>query len=309
LKFAGKPPNIMTGTAMGVNREYKNSVFSWLFSEPETLRELYGALAGVSVDPAVPVTINTLEGVLFKARMNDISFEIGHRLVILLEHQSTINENMPLRILLYIARIYEGITGKRDIYRERRIALPFPEFIVLYNGTAPCPEEGLLKLSDAYVNPGELGLGGGDFLPLEVKVKVYNINRGHNEGILKRSRTLEAYSSFIAAVREHEGEVKNREEAMELAVKECIGKGILREFLERHGTEVINMLMTEWDWDEAFAVQREEGRTEGWMEGRTEGRMEGQNMVLELVRQGYSAEQIEARLAAGESAGTKTAGK
>ncbi|MDR1025355.1 MAG: hypothetical protein LBL56_06460 [Treponema sp.] len=62
------------------------------------------------------------------------------------------------------------------------------------------------------------------------------------------------------------------------------------------------MLMTEWNWDDAFAVQREEGREEG--------RTEGQNMVLELVRQGYSAEQIEARLAAsGESSRTETAGK
>ena len=29
---------------MSVNREYKDSVFSWLFSDPETLRELYSAL-------------------------------------------------------------------------------------------------------------------------------------------------------------------------------------------------------------------------------------------------------------------------
>jgi hypothetical protein len=284
---------------MGVNREYKDSVFSWLFSEPGTLRELYGALAGVSVDPAI--TINTLEGVLFKARMNDISFEIGQRLVILLEHQSTINENMPLRILLYIARIYEGITAKRDIYREKRIPLPFPEFIVLYNGTAPYPDEHSLRLSEAFSDPGELGLSGGNFLPLELVVKVYNINRGHNEAMLKRSKTLGAYSFFIATVREYEQRVKSRDEAMKLAVNECIAKGILREFLESHGTEVINMLLTEWNWDDALAVREEEGRTEGWTEG--------QNMVLELVRQGYSVEQIEARLAAGESGRTGTAGE
>jgi hypothetical protein len=308
LKFAGKPPNLKAEAAMGVNREYKDSVFSWLFSEPGILRELYGALAGVPVDPALPITINTLEGVLFKARMNDISFEIGHRLVILLEHQSTINENMPLRILLYIARIYEVLTAKRDIYREKRIPLPFPEFIVLYNGAAPYPDESVLRLSDAFADPGGLSLSGGNFLPLELAVKVFNINRGHNEGILKRSKTLGAYSFFIATVREYEQRVKSRDEAMKLAVKECIEKGILREFLEVHGTEVINMLLTEWNWDDALAVREEEGRMEGRTEGRMEGRTEGQNMVLELVRQGYSAEQIEARLAAGESAGIETAG-
>jgi hypothetical protein len=62
---------------MGVNRAYKDSLFSWLFSEPGILREPYGALAGVSFASDVPITINTLEGILFKALMNDISFIIG----------------------------------------------------------------------------------------------------------------------------------------------------------------------------------------------------------------------------------------
>ncbi|MDR0388976.1 MAG: hypothetical protein LBH73_02800 [Spirochaetaceae bacterium] len=53
---------------MATNREYKDSVFSLLFSDPDTLRELYGAIAGVALSPDVPVTINTLEDVLFKGR-------------------------------------------------------------------------------------------------------------------------------------------------------------------------------------------------------------------------------------------------
>jgi hypothetical protein len=44
-------------------------------------------------------------------------------------------------------------------------------------------------------------------------------------------------------------------------------------------------------------------------EGKGKSREEGQNMVLELVKQGYSAEQIEAKLAAAKSDGTETAGK
>jgi hypothetical protein len=45
---------------------------------------------------------------------------------------------------------------------------------------------------------------------------VYNINNGHNEGILKGSKTLGAYSLFIATVREYERRVTGRDEAMEL---------------------------------------------------------------------------------------------
>ncbi|MDR1445221.1 MAG: Rpn family recombination-promoting nuclease/putative transposase [Treponema sp.] len=298
---------------MIANREYKSSVFSWLFGTSETLRELYGALSGVELPADIPVTINTLEGVLFKGRMNDISFEIDHRLVIVFEHQSTINENMPLRILLYIARIYETIIAKRSIYREKRVSLPYPEFIVLYNGTAPCGDEYVLNLSDAFTSPGELSLSKGEYLPLELKVKVYNINRGHNEGILRRSKTLEGYSYFIDTIRKYEEAGTGRDDAMKLAVEECIGDGVLKVFLEQHGSEVVNMLMTEWNWDEALEVREEEGLErgleQGRMEGQREGRMEGQNVVLELVRRGYSAEQIEAKLAAGETIGNEMAGK
>ena len=76
---------------MGANTKYKDSVFSFLFSDPDILRELYCALESVALPPDVPVTINTLKDVLFLNRVNDISFEIGQKLVILIEHQSTIN--------------------------------------------------------------------------------------------------------------------------------------------------------------------------------------------------------------------------
>jgi hypothetical protein len=247
---------------MDANREYKDSVFSWLFSEPNTLRELYCALEGVTISPDVPITINTLEGVLFKARMNDISFAIADRLVVLFEHQSSINGNMPLRLLMYIARIYEKITGGKDIYRERKIPLPVPEFIVLYNGKAPYPEENILKLSDSFNDLGEYGIRKPDYVSLELMVKVYNINQGHNASIIRRCKTLEGYSAFIAKVREYDEKLKVRNEAMKMAIKDCIENNILKDFLETHATEVINMLMTEWNWDDAFAVQREEGREE-----------------------------------------------
>jgi hypothetical protein len=266
---------------MGVNREYKDSLFSFLFSEPDILRELYGALEGVSLSPDIPITINTLEDVLFKARMNDISFVIGGRLVVLIEHQSTINENMPLRLLMYIVKIYEKMTGERDIYREKQIPLPRPEFIVLYNGKAPYPDETILKLSDSFHDPEELGLKKSGQFALDLIVKVYNINQGHNGPLIRRCKTLEGYSAFIAKVREYEEKNKSREEAMKMAIKECIEGGILKEVLETHAREVFNMLITEWNWDDAKAVWQEEGREEGREEA-----------VKNLLKYGMGPEQI-----------------
>ena len=46
------------------------------------------------------------------------------------------------------------------------------------------------------------------------------------------------------------------------AVKICIEKGILKDYLLRKSKEVINMLIAEYDYDTDIAVQREEaGRT------------------------------------------------
>jgi len=246
---------------MGANTKYKSSVFSSLFSDPDVLRELYCALQGVTIPDDVPVTINTLQDVLYLDRVNDISFAIGDKLVILIEHQSTINPNMCLRLLMYITRVYEKILeGDRKIYGTKRIPIPRPEFFVLYNGTAEYPDEQALKLSDMYESSASLGLPDKSRPSLELEVRVININQGRNGGIVKRCRTLAGYSAFVGKVQEYEREKLGREEAIKRAVKYCLEHDILKEFLTENATEVMNMLTTEWNWDDALAVRYEEGR-------------------------------------------------
>jgi hypothetical protein len=283
---------------MGVNANYKDSLFSFLFSDPPALRELYGALEGITLDPAIPIIINTLSGVLYMERYNDISFTIGKRLVILIEQQSTINRNMPLRLLLYIARVYEQIIEgekKGALYRERLIKIPTPEFIVLYNGTKPCADREIFRLSDAFEGAEDII---GEAVPeLELRVKVYNINKGHNEELVRRSEKLFGYRVFIEKVRENKGTMP-LEEAMKAAIEYCIRQDILSHFLKTNSSEVMNMLYTEWNWDDAKEIWQEEAREEG----REEGWGEGQKYILDLVKRGYTAEQIEKMLAGEHSA-------
>jgi len=73
---------------MKINKNFKDSLFTKLFSDADLLRDLYCALGGVTLPQDVPVSINTLENVLFMDLYNDISFEIGGKLIILIEHQS-----------------------------------------------------------------------------------------------------------------------------------------------------------------------------------------------------------------------------
>ena len=203
---------------MHINKKFKNSVFTLLFDDPNLLRELYCALEGVSLPPDTPVSINTLENVLFLDFNNDISFEIGGKLVVLIEHQSTINPNMALRLLLYYSRVIEKKVKGSGLYSKKRLAIPWPEFYVLYNGTDPYPEKKVLRLSDLYEKPEELGLSERIHLLLELEVKVININKGRNVEIVDRCKKLSEYSAFIARVRAFWKELGDLEEAIKTAL-------------------------------------------------------------------------------------------
>ena len=250
---------------MNVNIHHKASVFSFLFSDPDALRELYCAIEGIDLPPDTPVDINTLSDILYMGKINDISFTIGSRLVVLIEHQSTINRNMPLRLLMYIAHIYEKITDRKKLYQRGLEKIPEPEFIVLYNGADPYPDRSILKLSEAFMDAS--GLRSAPRAPaLELEVQVYNINKGRNANILAKSAALNGYSTFIDRIRENR-KTMPLEAAMKAAVKYCIDHNVLKPFFETHSSEVFNMLLTEWNMEDAIAYNREEA----WEEGREEG--------------------------------------
>ncbi|MDR2717077.1 MAG: hypothetical protein LBB89_03300, partial [Treponema sp.] len=162
------------------------------------------------------------------------------------------------------ARIYEKIIGEKNIYASRLIPIPRPEFFALYNGVSPYPDEELIKLSDAF----ESGLLPEEIekkipLALELEVRVININQGRNTEIAQKCKTLGEYSAFVEKVREFEKGTDNLEGAVKKAVIYCRDHEILKEFLEKNATEVLNMLMTEWNWDDALAFRYQEGKEEG----------------------------------------------
>jgi predicted transposase/invertase (TIGR01784 family) len=105
----------------------------------------------------------------------------------------------------------------------------------------------------------------------------------------RRCARLNGYSAFIAKVRECERELGDKTEAMKAAVRYCREHDILKEFLEANGTEVMNMLLTEWNMEDALAVRFEEGMEKGIEEGWSKGRIEIarnaliQGMPLEII--------------------------
>ena len=235
-----------------VNRNYKSSMFTHLFGEPDKEYELYNAIAPGRFPPGTPVKDVTLKDVFFMDRVNDLSFRVGDKLVIFIEHQSSINENMPLRDLIYCGRIYEMIVATDVLYSRKRTTIPTPEFYVLYNGEDLFPEKATYRLSELYALPpaGEPAL--------ELVVHVYNVNKGNNEDLVKRSETLDGYVTFVSMARRNEKDGMSRATAIKEAIKECIEHGILAEYLKKYGSEVYNMLMHEWIWVDAKTVWENE---------------------------------------------------
>jgi predicted transposase YdaD len=291
---------------MNVNRKLKDSVFTKLFSEPDTLRELYGALEGVTLSPDVPVTINTLSDAIFLEQINDLAFTVDNRLVILIEHQSTINPNMALRLLMYAGRVYEKILEAKNLFGSKQLVIPRPEFIVLYNGAAPYPDEKTLMLSDMFEKAADLLGSGKERFALELVVKVYNINHGHNQPLVQKSKNLNWYSAFINKAREYKAETNDDEKAIKMAITYCIERNILKDFLEAHASEVVNMLLTEWSTVEYGEVQREEGREEGREESARN--MLRDNMPPDKVAQ-YTGLPLETVKGIASTLGTQTTGK
>ena len=130
------------------NNRYKDSVFTKLFSDKQKVLELYNAVENKNYPSTTEIEINTLDGVLYLDRINDVSFILEDKLIVLVEQQSTINENMPLRFLLYICKLYEEfiVATKSNIYRTNLTKIPRPEFICLYNGKDDFPDENDIEI-------------------------------------------------------------------------------------------------------------------------------------------------------------------
>ena len=244
------------------NREHKDSLFVDLFYQDETAKKnllsLYNALHDTNYEDETIIRKVKIDDVLYKNFKNDISCEVNGLVLVFGEHQSTINRNMPLRCLMYVGRAYEQLVDSKARYRTTLVKIATPEFYVFYNGEKEQPLEQVLSLSDAFMNPaGENSV--------ELKVKVININSDKAHGILDKCGILKEYSQFISTVRKYSEE----ESAIKKAIKECIEKGILADYLKRKGSEVENMLIAEYSYEEDMQVKLQEGIWQGRREGIT----------------------------------------
>lgn len=232
-----------------MKRTYKDSLFCDIFNDEKRLAEIYEALLGIKAEPE-DIKLATIDETLFSGIKNDVSFIVKNQHVLLTEHQSTLNANMPLRLFMYLAEIYRQYVDMDSVYKKELIVLPAPKFYVFYNGDVEMPDRWTLQLSDAF------GERKGD---IELAVEAVNINDAPRRPILQKCHALKSYSVFVAQVREHVRNGSVLELAVRDAVQYCISHDYLGDyFRQKQQEEVFDMLNFAWDQERALKVRAEE---------------------------------------------------
>ena len=280
-----------TNMQLSGKRTYKDRLFRLLFSDKQTLLELYNALNQTHYTDPEDLELTTLDDVLYMKMKNDVSMLISSHLC-LYEHQSTLNPNMPLRGLLYFAELYRQIAGSKHLYSTRLISLPTPVYFVFYNGNQEIGEEKVLRLSDAFQH-------GNEHSKMELEAHMININYGHNRELMEQCRTLRDYSILVSKIKFY-GQTMDLTGAIRQAIEECIAEGVLRDFLMKRRSEVVNSLLTEYDEERVLADLSREFYEDGESAGIQKGLLKGiQKGLQEGIPQGENkklTEQIQKKL-------------
>ena len=243
------------------NRKIRDTVFCRYIGTKSHLLELANALKGTQYTDSSKVNINTLEGSFYSNLKNDISFILDSMIVVLIEHQTTINPNMPLRFLSYVDEIYrQHIQSQhRKIYGRELIQLPAPDFYVFYDGEDASFDHQTLRLSDAFLAPSD---------QLELTVNVYNLADGKSNKLKSSCQPLHDYSIFSNKYKQFRNEKLSIDEAVKAAVDYCLRNNIMSEYLKNNESEVIDMFGYEWNEQEERNALLETGELRGEERGK-----------------------------------------
>lgn len=257
-------------------RNYKDRIFRMVFREKKALLALYNAMNETDYENEDDLKVTTLESALYLEMKNDVSFVLYDELL-LYEHQSTKNPNLPLRNLFYVSDVYSELTKDLFLYGSVPVQIPEPKFVVFYNGLENMQEREVLKLSSLYAKKAE-------HISLELETLVLNVNIGYNKILMERCRQLSDYAQFVSEVRKRLSKKIPLSEAVNEAVEDCIQRGILAEFLSKNRAEVIKVSIYEYDEEKVKRMFKEECMKLGMEQGKQLGIEQGKQIGIEQAR-------------------------
>lgn len=236
------------------NRKYKDSLFTSLFKDKRYAKMLYESL----FPDREPITeddieILNLENIFTVDCYNDACMLFKNILVVLTEHQSTINYNMPMRMLFYIAEEYKRLfSGDRhkSLYKSRLVKIPAPEFFVVYTGNGTYP--GSMHLSDAFRLPAA---------SLELTVTVIDVKNA--TGILQEFIHLS--QEIDIGVKGMQGQEKIKKIG-EIVDRYRAPVCLMSTFLNEKG-DVVDMIHDTLTYHDLLEIKKEEGMEQGIEQG------------------------------------------
>ena len=168
---------------------------------------------------------------------NDLGFMVGDQLIILVEHQSKWSENIVIRVFLYLADSWHKYIKLKelDVYGTEKITLPKPELYVIYTGDRKDKKD-IISLKKEIFGGEDIGID------LEVKV-LYDGQEGD---------IIYQYVAFCKILKEQIKIHGQTETAVRETIKICCDRDILKEYLESQEKEIVNIMMTLFDDEEAL---------------------------------------------------------
>ncbi len=248
----------------GMKRRIKDSVFTYLFGQPEYMLELYKTLH--PEDPTITIgdlELVTLKKVVSNGIYNDLAIIARNTLILLVEAQSTFSVNIVLRLFMYLAVSYQEYAYKHklDLYSAAPLEVPTPELFVVYTGNKKYVPD-TLYLSDLFSEP--------DRKNLEMKVKVLRSDGSKS--------IIDQYIRFCKITDKARKKYGSTKKAIEEAIKQCMEQGVLEVFLMERKKEVINLMDLLFDQERIDEIREyniaKKSHAEGMEAGREEGREE-----------------------------------
>lgn len=112
----------------------------------------------------------------------------------------------------------------------------------------------ILNLKDAFETETEQDI--------EVKVRMININCGHNSELMEACQPIKDYSFLVDRIRKYKKVKATLEEAVDAALEELPDDSVIKPYLIANRSEVKLMCITEYNEERTLAETKEDGKIE-----------------------------------------------
>ena len=258
----------------------KDTVFRDLFSQKKYLLQMYQALhPDDTTITADDLNIVTLKSILMNGIYNDLGFMVrGNQLLILVEAQSTWSPNIVIRSLMYLMDTYQEYFREKKIklYGSHKADMPKPELYVIYTGDKGSHPD-VLSLKDEFFPATDCCI--------DAKVKVIYLRDSDD--------IINQYIGFCRVFNEQVALYGRTLTAAKEIIRICRDRNLLEEYLSEREKEVEDIMLTLFDQEYIWDLERDSIRASALAEGISQGASEKQNqVVLNMFRRNMSIEDI-----------------